>query len=38
MAKIELPESWAGVAETLRALIAELEREAHTGSAAPPGS
>ena len=25
MAKIELPESWAGVAEPLRTLMAELE-------------
>ena len=29
VAKIELPESWAGVAEPLRALMAEVEREAH---------
>lgn len=29
MAKIELPESWAGVAEPQRALIAEVVREAH---------
>jgi hypothetical protein len=28
VAKIELPESWSGVAEPLRALMAEVEREA----------
>jgi len=27
MAKIELPEGWAGVADPLRALMAEIERE-----------
>ena len=32
MAKIELPESWADVAEPLHA----LEREAHADSATPP--
>jgi hypothetical protein len=31
VAKIELPESWAGVAEPLRALMAEVEREARAG-------
>ena len=34
MAKIELPESWAGVAEPLRAMIAKVAREAD--GAAPP--
>jgi hypothetical protein len=29
VAKIELPECWAGVAEPLRTLMAEVEREAH---------
>lgn len=29
MPTIELPASWAGVAEPLRALMAELEREVH---------
>lgn len=40
MAKMELPESWTGVAEPLRALIAEIEREAHAhvlGAAGPRG-
>jgi len=32
VAKIELPEGWAGVAEPLRALMAEVDREAHVGS------
>ena len=36
MAKIELPEGWAGVAEPLRALIAELDSEAHVDRATPP--
>ena len=36
MAKIELPESWAGVAEPLRALLAEVEREAQAGRTTPP--
>ena len=36
MAKIDLPESWAGVAEPLRTLMAELEREAHEDSTTPP--
>ena len=35
VAKIELPESWAGVAEPLRALMAELEREAQADSTMP---
>ena len=35
MAKIELPESWIGVAEPLRALMAEVERDAHGDGAAP---
>jgi hypothetical protein len=35
-AKIELPESWAGVAEPLRALIAEVEREVHADGTASP--
>jgi hypothetical protein len=36
MAKIELPESWASVAEPLRALMAEVEREAQADSATAP--
>ena len=36
MAKIELPDGWAGVVEPLRALTAEVEREAHAGSTTPP--
>jgi hypothetical protein len=36
VAKIELPESWAGVAEPLRALIAELDGDAHAGTATAP--
>lgn len=36
MAKIELPERWAGVAEPLRALVAEIDREAHVDCAPPP--
>jgi hypothetical protein len=36
MAKIELPRGWSGVAEPLRALIAEVEREAHADGTAPP--
>ena len=36
MAKIELPEGWAGVAEPLRALMAEVDREAHVDRATPP--
>jgi hypothetical protein len=36
VAKIELPEGWAGVAEPLSALMAEVEREAHAESSAPP--
>ena len=36
MAKIELPEGWASVAEPLRALMAELEREAHADRTTPP--
>jgi hypothetical protein len=35
VAKIELPEGWAGVAEPLRALMAEVEREAHVDRATP---
>lgn len=35
MAETELPESWTRVAETLRVLIAELERDAHADGAAP---
>jgi hypothetical protein len=34
--KIELPESWADVAEPLRALMAEVEREAHADRVTPP--
>lgn len=36
MAKIELPEGWAGVAEPLRALMAEVDREGHVDRATPP--
>jgi hypothetical protein len=36
MAKIELPESWAGMAGPLRALMAEVEREANADSATAP--
>jgi hypothetical protein len=36
MAKIELPEGWAGVAEPLRALMAQIEREAHVDRTTPP--
>ena len=36
MAKIELPEGWAGVAEPLRALMAEVDREAHVDRATRP--
>jgi hypothetical protein len=36
VAKIELPEGWAGVAEPLRALMAEVDRAAHADSATPP--
>jgi hypothetical protein len=36
MAKIELPEGWAGVAEPLRALMAEVDREAHADRAPSP--
>ena len=36
MAKIELPEGWAGVAEPLRALMAQVEREAHADRTTPP--
>jgi hypothetical protein len=36
VAKIELPESWASVAEPLRALMAEVEREAQADSATAP--
>jgi hypothetical protein len=36
MAKIELPEGWAGVAEPLRALVAQIEREAHADRTTPP--
>lgn len=36
MVEIELPESWAGVAEPLRALMAEVEREAHADRATAP--
>jgi hypothetical protein len=35
VAKIELPESWAGVAEPLRALMSEVDREAHADRAHP---
>jgi hypothetical protein len=34
--KIELPEGWAGVAEPLRALMAEVDRNAHENAATPP--
>lgn len=36
MAKIELPDGWAGVAEPLRALLAEVEHAAHEDRTAPP--
>jgi len=36
MAKIELPAAWIGVAEPLRALMAEVERDARAGSTVPP--
>jgi hypothetical protein len=36
MAKIELPETLAGVAEPLRALIAEVDRETQADSTPPP--
>ncbi|HEX8114897.1 MAG TPA: hypothetical protein VF516_44510 [Kofleriaceae bacterium] len=36
MAKIELPEGWARVADPLRALMAEIERESHADGSAPP--
>ena len=36
MGKIELPRCWAGVAEPLRALMAEVEREAYADSATSP--
>ena len=36
MATIELPEGWAGVAEPLRALMAEVDREGHVNRATPP--
>jgi len=36
VAKIELPEGWAGVAEPLRALMAEVDREGHVDGATPP--
>lgn len=35
MAKIELPEGWAGVVEPLRALMTEVDREAHADGATP---
>jgi hypothetical protein len=35
MAKIELPEGWAGVAEPLRALMAQIEREVHADRTTP---
>ncbi len=36
MGKIELPEGWACVAEPLRTLMTEIDREARAGSATPP--
>ncbi len=36
MGKIELPEGWSGVAEPLRALMAQIEREAHADRTTPP--
>jgi hypothetical protein len=36
VAKIELPQSWADVAEPLRALMTEIEREAHADRVTPP--
>jgi hypothetical protein len=35
MAEIEFPESWAGVAEPLRAPMAEVEREARAETTTP---
>jgi hypothetical protein len=35
VAKIELPEGWSGVAEALRALLAEVERAAHADRTTP---
>lgn len=35
MARIEVPECWAGVAEPLRALLAEVERAARADRATP---
>jgi hypothetical protein len=35
MRKIELPDGWAGVAEPLRALLAEVEHAAHEDRTAP---
>jgi hypothetical protein len=36
VAKIELPESWAGLAEPLCALMAEVERAAHADGSEIP--
>jgi hypothetical protein len=36
VAKIELPEGWAGVVEPLCALMAEVDREARANGASPP--
>src|ERR1700755_1452689 len=36
VAKIELPESWSGIAGPLRALMVEVEREAQAHGAVPP--
>jgi hypothetical protein len=36
VAKIKIPECWAGVAEPLRALMAEVERDAHADGTMPP--
>lgn len=36
MAKIEIPESWAGVVGRLRALLAEVEREVDADDTVPP--
>ena len=36
VAEIELSERWASLAEPLRELMAEVEREAHADSTTPP--
>jgi uncharacterized protein YllA (UPF0747 family) len=36
VAEVELSEHWASLAEPLRALMAEVEREAHADGTTPP--